>query len=1033
MTEPRDDALLVGPEGAALWSVAFVRPSDWNPHVPFAMWLVDTLRPASILEMPVGDGQSYMAFCQAVDRLDLASVVTGIVLQQMLDATIRRAHDARFGRFSQIRTETSADALGTTSNGSLDLLHITAAHDFATLGELDPWLSKLSGRGVLLIDRPTLGLVGSELWEELTEKYPTFEFRAGSGLGVVAVGADVGDAVLALINAEESGFAQTVGNYFGLLGESVVAGAEARALQVSAEDMAARVDRLASERAELLIEQAKLREELHAQAAGGRREVDKARRKVQRTKLASAAKRSSLTRVRSRLVKSVGVAKKPGRAPRKRVGRGALSTNDDPSGAGRSTADLVTRIEESGLFDSHWYEHRYPDVSRAGMEPIRHFIEFGGPQLRDPNPFFDSRFFAATVRLGAGENPLERYLAADLDSRLPTSRWFDGMRYAQIHSVPTTKTALGHFISNETRPVPFPMPLREAKRIKVVFVSGESHTAGHRYRVEDFAAALPATHFDVVITSPADYPSLSYTLEGADFVWAWRVPWIASIQRILSLARDRGAVLVADIDDMVFSPDLMESGHVDGVRSLHLEPKHAAHGARLRGRALAEADLRVATTDFLVEQIRTRFGTAVEIPNGYDAESWAMSVKAAEVRPPDGLIRIGYAGGSLTHQKDLQVAIPAICKVLKENPAARFVAFSGFLNIREFPDLVECLDQVEWRKPVPVSRLALEYSRFSINIAPLELGNPFCDAKSALKFHEAALVGVPTVASPTAPFRNVIRHGMNGFVAVTEQDWYEHLSDLVKSLDKRADMAAQARQDVIWNFGPSRRGVLLGAALEVAAGRMTVQDYATVAPEMVYERFSQADVQSVYFEESGSAGRVTCLVVVGDDDEDGIWQTLESLLGQSEQGLDLVLVVTRQEESVPSIEDWARTFSDQFAAVRLVRARPRSTHSDILNWAYTASRTRSVVIARPSAAFAADFVYQLAETQVLSGSLAVLTAVSDGPEVVVRATDAFLLTAEGWAAVGGFQQGKDPAFELLERISRARLPTARLPTDSSVT
>jgi hypothetical protein len=36
-----------------------------------------------------------------------------------------------------------------------------------------------------------------------------------------------------------------------------------------------------------------------------------------------------------------------------------------------------------------------------------------------------------------------------------------------------------------------------------------------------------------------------------------------------------------------------------------------------------------------------------------------------------------------------------------------------------------------------------------INLAPLELGNPSCEGKSELKFFEAALAGVPTLASAT--------------------------------------------------------------------------------------------------------------------------------------------------------------------------------------------------------------------------------------------------------------------------------------------
>ena len=71
---------------------------------------------------------------------------------------------------------------------------------------------------------------------------------------------------------------------------------------------------------------------------------------------------------------------------------------------------------------------------------------------------------------------------------------------------------------------------------------------------------------------------------------------------------------------------------------------------------------------------------------------------------------------------------------------------------------------------VPLQDLPAEIARFDIAIAPLETQSPFCNAKSELKFFESALAGVPCIVSPTAPFRQCIRHGVTGFLANTKQE-----------------------------------------------------------------------------------------------------------------------------------------------------------------------------------------------------------------------------------------------------------------------
>jgi glycosyltransferase involved in cell wall biosynthesis len=124
-------------------------------------------------------------------------------------------------------------------------------------------------------------------------------------------------------------------------------------------------------------------------------------------------------------------------------------------------------------------------------------------------------------------------------------------------------------------------------------------------------------------------------------------------------------------------------------------------------------------------------------------------------------------------------------------------------------------DKIEWRNFVPLERLAEEVARFDINLAPLEVGNPFCEAKSELKFFEAALAGVVTIAFPTGPFRRAIRHGETGFLAETQREWHDALTKLVGDPALRRRVSAQAHRDVLWSFGPERRTQTMGVFLDL--------------------------------------------------------------------------------------------------------------------------------------------------------------------------------------------------------------------------
>lgn len=81
----------------------------------------------------------------------------------------------------------------------------------------------------------------------------------------------------------------------------------------------------------------------------------------------------------------------------------------------RSIADPdaeMRLVAKAGLFDAAWYLRQYPDVAAAGVDPLRHFLNIGWREHRNPNPLFDTRYYLATYDdvKRAGVNPLVHYL-----------------------------------------------------------------------------------------------------------------------------------------------------------------------------------------------------------------------------------------------------------------------------------------------------------------------------------------------------------------------------------------------------------------------------------------------------------------------------------------------------------------------------------------------------------------------------------------------------------------------------------------------
>lgn len=68
--------------------------------------------------------------------------------------------------------------------------------------------------------------------------------------------------------------------------------------------------------------------------------------------------------------------------------------------------------------------------------------------------------------------------------------------------------------------------------------------------------------------------------------------------------------------------------------------------------------------------------------------------------------------------------------------------------------------------------------------------------KCGFKLLQYMSVGVASIASPVGVNTEIIIDNETGFIAVTENDWFEKLAALIQNQEKRESVIANARQHI---------------------------------------------------------------------------------------------------------------------------------------------------------------------------------------------------------------------------------------------
>ena len=885
------DALLQTLSGIAI-APLFYRPSRvgpdsaWYGHLPFANWVMRAAAPAMFVELGTHAGISYSGFCDAVlnERLPTRCLAidtwqgdehAGFYGEQVF-AEFARFHDQRYGGFSRLLRCRFDEALTTFEDGSIDLLHIDGRHLLADIEEdFNDWLPKLSRRGVVLLHDTNVrerNFGVWRFWAKISGQFPSFEFLHAHGLGVLAVGTTPPSAILELCRLSTTQAALCLRDRFAFAGERW------------------ELDFALSQRDHALAGLAPKIAEADNHAAHARRLQDQLQDEV--------------ATLRARLVQADQVLR---------------------------AQSLELGLARSALADAKAERHRALRQSEAldrrlqsEAEAARSFAE-AGEAARDALAARDRELEAlrgsSTWRLTA---PLRRLRPPALPPAGPPARPAAGIQAPPAEPAAPTPDAT------------VAPRLRTIRR--VLFVAGEPGTPGAVYRCQRNAAACREAGYEAETVDLYDVNPEN--LARADLLVLWRATMSPHIETMIRLARAAGTRIAFDVDDLMTRPELARIDIIDGIRTIgsNEADTRAYYLAMLH--TMQDADFCIATTEELAAEMRGQRECVHVLPNIFDEATHRAARYARRLRleaGSDGRIRIGYAGGTRTHQKDFARVAPALARVLAARPQVALVLFReaanqvGLLTIEEFPELARHAERIEWRDMVPLAALPGELARFDISLCPLETGNPFCEAKSELKFFEASLAGAATVASPTGPYARAIRDGVTGLLADSDAEWESALLRLIDDPDLRARMARDAYHDVLWRFGPRRQAGLaatLIAALDTnPEGDPQSSPASAQMSELGLRRGSYLgrglpevpDSEVLFAHDALGEAEVT-VVMTSYNYEAHVLAALESVRAQTLEPLDLAVVDDGStDQSVPLLIEWARRHQDRFNRVRILR------------------------------------------------------------------------------------------------------------------
>lgn len=332
-----------------------------------------------------------------------------------------------------------------------------------------------------------------------------------------------------------------------------------------------------------------------------------------------------------------------------------------------------------------------------------------------------------------------------------------------------------------------------------------------RYRITQKVEQLQSQGIDV---TTVDWSKLADNFNEValhDIVIFYRTPATPIVLKALGLVNANNKASFFEIDDLLFEPSYPApldtfGGFVD--IATHIELRKAPANFKAVAKRCMYG---IASTELLRQKLEklVMSKTCVLHRNGLDKLNYFANLDKKDKATLD----IFYGSGTQAHNTDfIELAVPALTQIMTEYSHVRLIIV-GYL---ELPESFKHQFENQLITVPPIKNVRAYWNlleQADINLAVL-VDDEVNGCKSELKWFEAACLGIPSVVSSTANYRDVISDGKDAFIASNPQEWKKALQSLVESADLRRKIAATALKKVKTQYSVAKLGESLISNIE---------------------------------------------------------------------------------------------------------------------------------------------------------------------------------------------------------------------------